>query len=111
VTSVASSFRSWYGDHMSYGDVVEQEPDAATVVFLTDLLRFVGPPKPLKQVQRETRALIQRCRLVRREVTAWRKRVVSTTVQTVDDRLRPFALALGRLLASDVLRHTKAGSS
>lgn len=96
---------------MLCADMTGQKPDPGSVLLVMQLLQFSGPPKPLKEIRREVRAVVRQVRQVRQEITRWEKKVASTATRILDARLRPFALALGRLLASDVLRYPKAGSS
>lgn len=94
---------------MVSADMTGQKPDPVSVLLVIQLLHFSGRQKPLEEVRREVRAVVRQVRQVRQEIKCWEKKVVSTASRILDARLRPFALALGRLLAADVLRHPKTG--
>lgn len=56
--------------------------------------------------QRGLQGLLRSVAQVEREIGRWKQRTeTALRKQPMDARLRPFALAVGRLLALDVLRH------
>ena len=96
------------GNRGSHSPMVGQTPDANTVTLAMRLLQL-GHLKPVAEIRREVRGLVQQLRRVQGQVKRWEERVSATT-QAMDVRLRPFALALGRLLAADAVRYRKVGS-
>lgn len=89
---------------MLSADMTDQKPDPVGVLLVMQLLQFSSQSKPLEEIRREVRAVGRQVRQVRQEIKRWEKEAASTATRLLDVRLRPFALALGRLLASDVIR-------
>jgi len=89
-------------------------PDTASIDVegvITELAGELLSLQILNEGRRELRAILREVKRLARAVLSWEKRSRATATRVLDCRLQPFALALGRLLATDVLRYPKAGSS
>lgn len=78
------------------------DPDTRLVLALLT----ARPLRSIEEVRRDVKAMQRQLKGVLREIREWKKRAsIRFSTAPMDTRLRPFALALGRLLANDVLRH------